>query len=81
MRAEHPKSRVVGPAMQPDGACTVAYRALEALVCAQCGGAIDLGQFFSRHALLGSRHAMEALTKTPVCSVCRPLRMEGTTDG
>ena len=76
------KSLVIGPAVLLDGTRTTAYRALTALVCAQCGAEIVVGGVFSRrgrHApggFMGGGAVME-----PVCLACRPVRVEGTDDG
>jgi len=80
MPAGRGKSLLLGPALQPNGARTTAYRALEALVCEECRAEIAVGHVFSRR----SRHvrvAMGYLSSVPVCSACRPLRVEGATDG
>ncbi len=76
------KSLLIGPAVRPDGTRTTAYRALTALVCAQCGARIAVGGVFSRrgrHApggFMGGGAVMEL-----VCLACRPVRAEGTGDG
>jgi len=80
MPAGRGKSLLLSPAVQPDGARTTAYRALEALVCEECRAEITVGHVFSRR----SRHvrvAMGYLSSVPVCSACRPLRVEGAADG
>jgi len=73
------KSLLLGPALQPDGSRTMAYRALKALVCGQCGAEIAVGRIFARH----SRHLRAAtgyLSSAPVCAICRPLRVESATE-
>jgi len=73
------KSLVLGPAVQPDGSHTMAYRALEALVCEQCSAEIVVGQVFSRHSQ-HLRAATGSLSSTPACVTCRPLRVESATE-
>ncbi len=73
------KSLLLGPAVQPDGSRTMAYRALKALVCDQCGAEIAVGQVFSRH----NRHLRATtgyLSSAPVCALCRPLRVESAAE-
>ncbi len=76
------KSLLIGPAVRPDGTRTTVYRALTALVCAQCGTEIAVGHVFSRrsrHApggFMGGGAVMEA-----VCLACRPVGAEGAGAG
>jgi hypothetical protein len=74
------KSLVLGPALQPDGARTTAYRALEALMCEECRAEIAVDHVFSRR----SRHVRVAtgyLSSAPVCATCRPLCVDANADG
>jgi len=76
------KSVLIGPAVRLDGTRTTAYRALTALVCAQCGGEIAVGHIFSRR----SRHAPGGFmgggaVMEPVCVACRPVCAEGAGEG
>jgi hypothetical protein len=81
------KSRVVGPATDSDGMRTTAYRALEALACAHCGGAIAPDALFSRRARRTPVRAMGATgitggtTTEPLCIACRPLRLDSAGSG
>jgi len=74
------KSHVVGPATARDGVRTMAYRACQALVCAQCGGAILPDSLFSRRSQHVPWAAVGAVTTAPVCVTCRPLRVDGVTE-
>ncbi len=74
------KSHVVGPATARDGVRTLAYRACQALVCAQCGGAILPDSLFSRRSRHVTWAAVGAVTTAPVCVTCRPLRVDGATE-
>ncbi len=84
------KSRVVGPATDSDGMRTTAYRALEALACAHCGGAIAPDALFSRRARRARRTPVRAMgatgitggtTTEPLCIACRPLRLDSAGSG
>jgi len=74
------KSHVVGPATASDGVRTLAYRACQALVCAQCGGDILPDSLFSRRSQYVPWAAVGAVTTAPVCVTCRPVRVDGATE-
>ena len=71
----------MGPATDGDGARTTAYRACMPLVCVQCKRGILPGHVFSRRSQQVIWQAMGAVTTAPVCIACRPLQVEGDTDG
>jgi len=73
-------SRRAGPARHDDGERRTAYRALGALACAQCARVMDVGELFSRHALMQGRSRTRGVTLLPVCGRCRPLRLERDED-
>ena len=76
------KSLLVGPALLSDGARTTAYQARTVLVCADCGQDIDKGDLFSRRSRYTPGHFIGGgALMTPVCSVCRPVQVEGVDDG
>ncbi len=76
------KSLLIGPAVLPDGTRTTAYRALTALVCAQCGAEIAVGHVFSRHGRHAAGGSMGGgAMMEPVCLACRPVRAEGAGAG
>ncbi len=80
MPAGRGKSLLLGAAQQPDGRPTMAYRALEALMCEECRAEIAVGHVFSRR----SRHVRVAtgyVSSAPVCVACRPVRVDGAADG
>jgi len=70
------KSQRMGLATDSAGARTRAYRAVVALVCSQCGRAIDAGQLFSRRSQRVTWPALGTATTVPLCVACRPLRLE-----
>jgi hypothetical protein len=70
-------SRRAGPARHDDGERTTAYRALGALACAHCARVMDVGELFSRHALMPGGSRTRGVTLLPLCNRCRPLRLEG----
>ncbi len=70
------KSQRVGPTTDRDGAQTMAYRACQAFMCAQCGGAILPGTLFSRRSQRGAWATVGTGTTVPMCVTCRPLRLE-----
>ncbi len=72
-----PHSRRAGPARHDDGERTTAYRALGALACAHCARVMDVGELFSRHALMPGGSRTRGVTLLPLCNRCRPLRLEG----
>jgi len=75
------KSQRMGLAIDSEGARTTAYRACMPLVCVQCTRGIPPGHVFSRRSQQVTWPAMGAVTTAPVCIACRPLQMEGDTDG
>jgi hypothetical protein len=79
------KSNRVGRATLTTGAVTTAYRAVATVECAQCAGAIGLGEIFSRQTRRAPVHvplrATGLLTIEPICVSCRPLRLEGIDEG
>ncbi len=75
------KSRIVGPARLPDGATTMAYRAVQPYVCEQCGAEIAPDALFSRRTIQRAQTLATNLARMPVCTDCRPLRVEGDGDG
>ncbi len=80
-RAQEPAhSRRAGPARHDDGERTTAYRALGALACAHCARVMDVGELFSRHALMPGGSRTRGVTLLPLCNRCRPLRLEGDED-
>jgi len=74
------KSQRVGPTTDSEGAQTMAYRACQPFVCAQCRGAILPGSLFSRRAQHVAWAAVGTGTWVPVCMTCRPLRLEGAAE-
>jgi len=74
------RSHRVGRATQADGAITTAYRAAAELVCSQCAQPIAPGQLFSRRSQRAYGFSMGQL-QVNVCTACRPLQVEGDTDG
>ncbi len=75
------KSHVVGSATDSDGARTTAYLAVAEFVCVQCHTPIAPGQLFSRRARRASVSlSMHTLGAVPVCTTCRPLRVDEATD-
>jgi len=74
------RSHRVGRATQADGALTTAYRAAAELVCSQCTQRIGPGQLFSRRSQRVYGFSMGQL-QVDVCTACRPLQVEGDTDG
>jgi len=76
------KSHRVGRAMLNNGVVTTAYRAVAAVECAQCAGAIGPGEMFSRQTRRAPVHVplrtTGLLTIEPICVTCRPLRLEDT---
>ncbi len=79
-RHSEAKSHRVGRATLGTGVVTTAYRAVVALECVQCAGAIAPGARFSRQTrrtpLHSPLHTTSALATDPVCVTCRPLRLE-----
>ncbi len=73
----HVKSHIVGRARQADGTTTTAYRAVESLVCGQCGAEIVPGALFLRHTVQRTVTLVTSLARMPVCATCRPLQVEG----
>ncbi len=76
-----PKSHIMGRARLPDGATTMAYRAVQPYVCDQCGAEIPPDALFSRRTVQRTRTLPTSLARMPVCTDCRPLRVEGDSDG
>jgi len=74
------KSRIVGRARQLNGATTTAYRAVAPHVCRQCGAEIAPDALFSRRTASRVGASAINLTQAPVCTDCRPFRVEGDTD-
>jgi integral membrane sensor domain MASE1 len=70
------KSNYVGRAIDGTASVTTAYRAVIALECVECTGAIGPGHLFSRRSQPVARRMIGALTLAPVCLACRPLRMQ-----
>ncbi len=70
------KSQRVGPTTDSEGAQTMAYRACQPFVCAQCRGAILPDSLFSRRAQHVAWAAVGTGTWAPVCMTCHPLRLE-----
>lgn len=75
------KSHRVGPAMDSEGARTMAYRASAPLVCARCKGRIEPDALFSRRSQRVTGGAVGTLMTEIICVACRPLRLEETADG
>jgi len=81
------KSHRVGRATLNNGVGTTAYRAVEVLECAHCGGAIAPDALFSRRARRTPVRAMGATgitggtTMEPLCIACRPLRLDSAGSG
>ncbi len=73
-------SRRAGPARHDDGERTTAYRAQWARACAHCARVMDVGELFSRHALMPGGSRTRGVTLLPLCNRCRPLRLEGDED-
>lgn len=69
-----PKSRLVGPARQPNGQPTTAYEAIVPMTCGHCGVTIAPGELFARHTIPG-RTQVPRLARVPVCTTCRPLQI------
>jgi len=77
VRQSTAKSHRVGRAtLVDDGAITTAYRAVVAFPCARCGRGIAPGALFSRRATHASIGSMGLTLTEPVCTTCRPLRLE-----
>ncbi len=74
------KSQRVGPTTDSEGVHTMAYRACQSFVCAQCKGAILPGSLFSRRSQHVAWAAVGTVTTTPVCITCRPLRLKEATE-
>ncbi len=75
------KSRIVGPARLPDGATTMAYRAVQPYVCEQCGAEIPPDALFSRRTIQRAQTLATNMARMPVCVACRPLQVEGDVGG
>jgi uncharacterized RDD family membrane protein YckC len=73
------KSQRIGPATDGDGGRTMAYRACQPFVCAQCGSAILPDQMFSRRSTFVTWGAVGTGTTAPICVTCRPLHLEEAT--
>jgi len=58
MPAGRGKSLVLGPALQPDGARTTAYRALEALMCEECRAEIGGSRLLAPQSARAGRHGV-----------------------
>lgn len=71
------KSQRVGSTTDSDGVQTMAYRACQPFVCAQCGRVILPESLFSRRSQHVAWAAVGTVTTVPVCVTCRPLRVEG----
>lgn len=74
------KSHRVGRGMLNNGVVTTAYRAVAAVECTQCAGAIGPGEIFSRQTRRAPVHVAlrttGLLTIEPICVTCRPLRLD-----
>ncbi len=78
------KSNRVGRATLVDeGAMTTAYRAVVAFPCERCGRVIAPGALFSRRSTRASIGSMGLMLTGPICTTCRPLRLDdaGDADG
>ncbi len=79
------KSHRIGQALMDDGVIAPIYRAIVAVECAQCAGAIGPGEIFSRQTRRAPVHVAlrttGLLTIEPICVTCRPLRLEGNDEG
>ncbi len=51
-----------------------------ALASAHCARVMDVGELFSRHALMPGGSRTRGVTLLPLCNRCRPLRLEGDED-
>src|SRR5690349_13932144 len=74
------KSHVVGLATYDEGARTTAYRAVVAAVCGRCRRAIQPDELFSLHLPRLSQALSHVMTRVPICTTCRPLRVAEPTD-
>ncbi len=82
VRQSTAKSHRVGRAtLVDDGAITTAYRAVVAVPCEQCGRVIAPGALFSRRTRRASIGAMGLTLMEPVCTTCRPLRLDDAGTG
>ncbi len=75
------KSHQVGQATLATGVTTSAYRAILALECAQCARTITPGTLFSRQTRRAPAHTLPAPQVLPICTRCRPLRLEDPGEG
>lgn len=70
------KSHRVGRATLANGVGTMAYRALVDIECAMCARVITPGDLFSRRTQRAPVQVMGMTTMEPLCTTCRPLRLD-----